>query len=180
MAATAKLRHGIPRVSAGRWAGLLICAASALVDGLVIGSRSVIGGLGLLLLLLPVALLIAVGTSAKSTLPVAPVLLGLLACGLLGLALATGGPVAYAALGTAVLLTLLSAAARPSRPPPRSGRTALRRRPRGPARRLPGRRLTGRQPSAVPVRYSSTSSGLSARPVAVSSYRVRTGNPRSR
>ncbi|GAA1167335.1 putative oligopeptide transporter (OPT) family protein [Kitasatospora gansuensis] len=111
MAATAKLRHGIPRVSAGRWAGLLICAASALVDGLVIGSRSVIGGLGLLLLLLPVALLIAVGTSAKSTLPVAPVLLGLLACGLLGLALATGGPVAYAALGTAVLLTLLSAAA---------------------------------------------------------------------
>ncbi|MER5866373.1 hypothetical protein [Kitasatospora sp. NPDC002040] len=111
MAATTRLRHGIPRVSAGRWAGLLLCAACALADGLLLGDRSVPGTLGLLLLLLPAALLLATGTTARSTLRVAPVLSGLLACGLLGLALATGRPAAYAATAAAVLLVPAALAA---------------------------------------------------------------------
>jgi hypothetical protein len=110
VAAIARFRHVIPRVSAGRWAGLLLCAASALADGLLLGDRSLPGALALLLLPGAAALLLAVGTTAKSTLRVGPVLFGLLTCALLGLTLANPGPAAYAALGAGVLLTLLSAA----------------------------------------------------------------------
>ncbi|WP_157531944.1 MULTISPECIES: hypothetical protein [unclassified Kitasatospora] len=110
MAVIAKLRHGIPRVSAGRWAGLLLCAAFAVADGLLLADRSLIGGLALLLLPGAAALLLAVGTTARSTLPVFPVLSGGLACALLGLLLAAGSPARYAALAAAVLLTVLSLA----------------------------------------------------------------------
>ncbi|BFV56042.1 hypothetical protein KCMC57_up11460 [Kitasatospora sp. CMC57] len=98
-------------MSAGRWAGLSLCAAAALADGLLLGGRSLPGALALLLLPGAGALLLAVTTTARTTLPVTPVLSALLACALLGLALTAGGPAAYAALAAAVLLTVLSAAA---------------------------------------------------------------------
>ncbi|MFJ9517327.1 hypothetical protein ACIRPK_03500 [Kitasatospora sp. NPDC101801] len=109
MAAISKLRYGIPRVSTGRWAGLLLCAAFALADGLLLGERAPVGAVALLLLPALAALPLAVGITAESTLRVLPVLSGVLTFGLLGLLLGAGSPVRYAGLAAAVLLTVLSA-----------------------------------------------------------------------
>lgn len=95
--------------------GLLVCAALAVADGWLIGSRSgvpvAVGGFLAFLLVMLLVLLLGVGRTATSTLPVAPLLLGGLSCTLLGLLLAAGGSHRYLllALGAGTLLTVLSA-----------------------------------------------------------------------